>query len=153
MSDDSRARVYLDTNVFILAFESNAENFAHLRAFFEFLRRNEKIAVTSELTLAELLAPSQQPWRNRHLFYQNLLIWSGIIELRPITRSILIETADLRRRVRLKLPDAIHVVTSLQFGRRYFLSRDRDGRRLPDEMIHVQPDAEGIRSLMETLRA
>jgi predicted nucleic acid-binding protein len=148
-----RPEIYLDTDVFIYAFEGDPDEVQYLLAFFEFLQLHEDIAMTSELTLAELFASTRKHHQTSRTVYENLLIGEEFIELRPITRSILIETADLRRRLRLKLPDAIHVVTAVQGKCRYFLSADRDSRRLPDPMIHIRPDAKGIRGLMESLRA
>jgi len=146
-------KIYLDTNVFIYAFEGDPNEVRHLLIFFEFLQFHDGLAMTSELTLAELFASSREHHHSRRIVYENLLIGEEFIELRPVTRSILIETADLRKQHRLKLPDAIHVVTALQGQCRYFLSADRDGRRLPGEMMHVQPTAEGIQNVMESLRA
>ncbi len=152
-------RVYLDTNVFVRAFESRPEDVEDLKKVFAFLQQNRNLAVTSELTLAELLAPR---WMNdnapvarstvKRRFYLNLIVWSGFIDLRPVSRTILIETADLRMRARVKLPDAIHIVTAIEARCAYFMSADRDTRRLPEQMTHFFPEASGIRALMDTLR-
>jgi predicted nucleic acid-binding protein len=54
------AAIYIDTNVFIRAFESAAAANAPLEELFGGLKARPRAAVTSELTLAELLAPSKQ---------------------------------------------------------------------------------------------
>src|ERR1700731_3377691 len=83
----------------------------------DLLRGHPGVAVTSELTLAEVLPKAMVPRRRSYL---NLLIWSGIFDLRPVTRDILIETAEYRRKARArdvalpKLPDSIHIVTAIQ---------------------------------------
>jgi predicted nucleic acid-binding protein len=140
----SGTKAYLDANIFILAFESETDSFAHLRKFFEFMEEIGARAVTSELTIAEVLAPSTKPRPNRSAFYQNLLIWADLIELSPVTRSVLIETADLRRQLPLKLADAIHVVTAQKAGCQYFLSADKDVRRMPAGLAHIEPSEKNI---------
>src|SRR3954449_8465414 len=50
------ARVYLDANVFIYAVEHSPEHAAFLDGLFDLLEAGEVVAVTSELTLAEVLA-------------------------------------------------------------------------------------------------
>jgi hypothetical protein len=65
-----------------------------LRAFFEFALQHGDIVVTSELKLAEVLAPSRNPLPNKWAFYLNLFDESGVIDLQPVTRLILIETAE-----------------------------------------------------------
>src|ERR1700730_6920607 len=89
MTEDAlRRQVYLDTNVFIQAFEGRSKDVQHLRTAFAFMHQNRNLAVTSELTLAELLAPSQtkkgRPARpNKRDFYLNLIVWNDFIDLRP----------------------------------------------------------------------
>ncbi len=143
-------KVYLDTNVFIYAFEGNPEEWGHLQSFFEFAG-GQGAFVTSELTLAEILAPNLSGGLDQQAFYQNLLIWSGIIALYPVTRDILIETVDVRKRCRLKLPDAIHVATGLIAGCEFFVSHDKQANRTPPEMTHIDPTIAGIRDLVERL--
>jgi predicted nucleic acid-binding protein len=157
-------RVYLDTNVFIRAFETSPEEVSEFKNAFAFMKdtsmhRSRKLAVTSELTLAELLPPK---WTNggtpvapstvERRFYLNLIVWSGFIELRPVSRTILIETADLRKHARVKLPDAIHIVTAIEARCAYFMSGDRGTRCLPQQMKHLLPNSSGISALMDALR-
>ncbi len=125
----------------------------HLQSFFGIAASNKGAFVTSELTIAEILAPNLSSDLDQQAFYQNLLLWSDIIDLRPVTREILIKTADVRRKCRLKLPDAIHVATGLDAGCQYFVSHDKEANRLPAEMAHIDPTPEGIRNLMERLNA
>jgi len=150
-----RPRVYLDTNVFIRAFEENQET--AVRALFEEFRRHPKMAVTSELTLAELLAPVQRkgatPISTKRRFYLGLIVWSQFIDLLPVSRSIWIETADLRQQARHKLPDAVHLVTAIQAGCSFFMSADNGTKRLPQGMTHLIPDAGGVQTFMDAIRA
>lgn len=141
--------VYIDTNALIAGFESPLENARPVQDLLLRLRESPGAAVTSELTLAELLAPATRssplsaPVKKQ--LYLNLIVWSRLFDLRAVTREILIETADLRRvsSVKIKLPDAIHIVTAIHAGCKYFLSYD-NGVRTPQGMERVPPDRSGV---------
>lgn len=148
--------VYVDTNPIAYAFEGPEELASALMKLFSVFRTKPGLAVTSELTLAEVLPKKRIP--DRQFF--DLLIWSRIFDLRPVTREILVETANYRRDTgrRLpdghfampKLPDAIHVVTAIRNDCKFFLSSD--GRlKLPDTMKLVQATAGGVATLIEEL--
>lgn len=143
--------VYIDTNVFIAGFESPIHNAKPVQDLLVALRECPRSVVTSELTLAELLAPIDSPKalpaNKRRRLYFNLLIWRRLIELRPVARDILIETADLRKVAPHKLPDAIHVVTAIHAKCAFFLSNDRR-MRLPAGMTHLSPEPSGIEQFL-----
>jgi len=143
----SSSRLYFDANVFIYAVEGSDDIAARLRTLFELLSRNLNLAVTSELTLAEVL-PRADAIRRRN--YLELILHSGLFELYPVTRDVLIETADYRRITGAstpgaskpsmpKLPDAIHVVTAVRAGCGRMLSFDR-ALKLPDNMRRLTRD-------------
>ncbi len=147
--------IYIDTNPFIYAIEGEEAVARDLKNLFSLLRDRRRGAVTSELTLAEVLAKTPSPLHRRQ--YLDLLIWSGIVDLQPITREILIETAAYRREVppvnlqqrssMPKLPDAIHVVTAIRSGCNQILSAD--GRlKLPDGLQLIPADRAGITQLI-----
>jgi hypothetical protein len=92
--------------------------------------------------------------------YLDLIVWSGIINLQPVTRSILLEIVKYRRffatrrlgkpRRMPKLPDAIHVVTAMQAKCTHFLSADA-ALKLPTPLQHVKPDRAGIMTVIRQL--
>jgi predicted nucleic acid-binding protein len=111
-------------------------------------------AVTSELTLAELTAPTRRSggisFVTRKRMYFNLLVANRFIDLSPVTRDVLWETADFRRQAmrqgrNLKLPDAIHVVTAIRSKCRYMMSSDLRLGPLPNEMKLLSAEAEDIK--------
>ena len=115
-------RIYLDANVFIYAIEGASDIADLVQQLFGLLRRNRGIGVTSELTLAEILPKASTIQRNMYL---DLIIWSRIFDLHPVSRDVLIETADYRMAAGMpRLPDAIHVVTAIRTGCRTILSSD-----------------------------
>lgn len=151
------AFVYLDTNVFIVGFEYVGPESHAVQRFVNKLRDVPKAAVTSELTLAELLAPSKRtnsiPLADRMQLYGGLLIWSGLIDLRPVSRDVLLETAKLRHQWSYKLPDDIHVASAVESGCRYFMSNDKDMTRLPAGLQGVPANQFGVDLVIEALRA
>lgn len=110
------AKVYLDTNVFIRAFEGTDELSRVLVDLFA-LDVPQPAFATSELTLAELLV---HPYRHQDETgrerYDNLVRPSAWLNVGPVDRQVLTGAAVLRSKYRLKLPDAIHVSTALHFG-------------------------------------
>jgi predicted nucleic acid-binding protein len=152
------SKLYFDANVFIYAVEGSDDIAGLLRALFDLLSRDIGLAVTSELTLAEVL-PGANPIRRRN--YLELILYSGLFDLHSVTREILMETADYRRIVAAskpdglkahaampKLPDAIHVVTAVRAGCSRMLSFDRS-LKLPEGMLRVTRDE--LPQLMEEL--
>lgn len=154
MTSGERPRAYLDANVFIEALEGIEEISAPIREFFTRLKVAQSGAFTSELTLAEVLAPRSgvslnPPLKRRYL---DLMVWSRLFELRPVSRHILYETVRLRGVAKLKLPDAIHLATAIDNGCMYFLSRDADFKRMPRGMRRIEPSAAGLASVIEALQ-
>lgn len=118
------AKVYLDTNVFVRAFEGTDELSGALVDLLA-VDTPEPAFATSELTLAELLV---HPYRHHDEAererYENLIRPSTVLEVGPVDRAILMGAALLRSKYRLKLPDAIHVSTALHFGCDMLLTGD-----------------------------
>jgi predicted nucleic acid-binding protein len=149
-------RYYLDANVFIDFIEGNEDLSEPIDGLMESLRKRPGTAVTSELTLAEVLSPTKG--RKRHppirRLYLDLLVWSSFIDLRPVTRSVLYETATLRATnatAKLKLVDAIHLATAVLSGCQLFVSRDR-GIPMPIGMQRIEADHASVTAVLERLR-
>jgi len=146
--------VYVDANPFIYFIEGDESVAKRLKPFFDMVRSRPGAAVTSELTLAEVLAKARPDVRRNYL---NLIVWSNLFRLQPVTREILIDTSDYRRTsiralpggrtVMPKLPDAIHVVTAARSRCGAFLSAD-SGLHLPSGMIAYTPSEDGIGELL-----
>jgi predicted nucleic acid-binding protein len=138
--------VYFDTNVFVAGFETTQDDARPVQDLLLRLRETPGLAITSELTLAELLAPISRPGAlppaSRQRLYLNLLIWSKLFDLRAVTRDILLATADLRRAAPHKLPDAIHLVTASRAQCRFFLTYD-NGVRPPQSIERIPPTRAG----------
>jgi len=155
MTDQRNRRVYIDSNVFIYAVEGVTEIAAPAKDLIAFLREHRDLMFTSEITIAEVLAPASGtgawPLHIKRRPYMDLLIWSGAVTLVPVTRGILIDTAGLRTMARLKLPDAIHLSSAIQHDCRYLVTGDDDFKSLPRGMELVQADETGIYNLLKAL--
>lgn len=155
MTESVGQSVYLETNFFIKAVEGTTETAAAPKRLIAHLRSHPGTAFTSEITFAEPLAPPRRadalPLHVKRRVYLDLLLWSGFISLIPVSRDVLIETADLRTVARMKLPDAIHLVSAIRAKCEYLVSSDKDFTRLPAGMAHVKPDDEGINKLLKVL--
>ena len=142
--------VYLDSNSFMYGVEGEPALARPLQDLFVALRSRLGAGVASELVLAELLAPVRRPGalpqNQRRRAYLSLLVWDQSFALRPVTRDVLLETADLRSTLRLKLPDAVHMVTAVQARCPFIMSNDGDLSRPPAGLSHVRPDAQLRRS-------
>jgi predicted nucleic acid-binding protein len=117
---------YLDTNLFIYAVEGYEPEEAFVRALFLALEGGEFAAVTSELTLAEVLVrPFALGREDVAATYIELLRPSERLAVVPVDRAVLVEAARQRAALGIRLPDAIHVATALASGCGAFLTNDR----------------------------
>ncbi len=159
---DRSGGLYLDANVFIQALEGVDEIRAPIIAFFRKAVDSKARLVTSELTLSEVLAkPEMNGDQMLKRAYLDLVAWSGVVTLAPVTRSILVETARYRAISQRRgatpaqdrrnfLPDAIHVVTAIDLACGYFVSGDQR-INLPVDIIRVTPDGDGLQQLTEAI--
>ena len=108
-------RIALDTSVFIYQLEGNARYLALTDPVFSWLERAGHEAVTSTITMTELLVPSyRENDENRVDSFYGLL--STYPNLRWIAPDL--ETADLaaklRAQYRLRTPDALQAATAIR---------------------------------------
>ena len=124
------ARVYLDTNVFITAYEPKGGTSEEVWWLFDQLERGIVAGFTSELTPAELLTgPLVRRENDLADIYKVLINDAGNLRVVPIDRSILIKAAEIRAEVKsLRLPDAIHLASASLMNCSHLVSGDR---RLP----------------------
>jgi predicted nucleic acid-binding protein len=117
--------IYLDTNVWIYAIEGYSSYAKLLQEVFTQIDQGELVAVTSELTIAEVLVkPFQEDNLQVVQAYQSILQRSEKVKVIPINREILESAAKLRATTKLKLPDAIHLATAINQGAKTFITND-----------------------------
>uniref|UniRef100_B8HZM5 Ribonuclease VapC n=1 Tax=Cyanothece sp. (strain PCC 7425 / ATCC 29141) TaxID=395961 RepID=B8HZM5_CYAP4 len=119
-------RVYLDTNIWIYALEGYPAFSQELTNLFQAIDQGNLSAVTSELSLAELLVkPIQTLDVAQQDTYKQAITSSQYLSVIPVQRDILINAAILRATTSLKLPDAIHAATALITQCSTFLTNDQ----------------------------
>ena len=124
--------VYLDTNIFVYALEGYSEYEAVLREFFDDVAKGTVKAVTSELTLAEVLVkPLMEARDDICRAFDDAIRDSSGLEVMPIAREILIEAARIRSESGVRLPDAIHLATAVLSGCDSFITNDKSISDLP----------------------
>lgn len=161
-------RVYIDTNVFIMAMEGEEATREMLPGLFLVESSRAPVFVTSELTFSELVVKPYKE-QNDPLIdqYQNLILTSDWLSVAPIEKPILHYAAVLRaQHSSIKLPDAIHLSTAVGMSCSHFLTNDF-GIRGEYNLTHtrygvvkrakplqvIRPDLETIKLLIESLSA
>lgn len=126
LSDLKGKKVYLDANIFIYFLEGLPPFKEVVKKIFQAIENSEVHAVTSELSLAEVLV---KPFSDKNDFlvreYGELLVSKTSFDVLPIRRNILIEAAKIRSKNGYKLPDAIHMTTALTEKCVFFLTNDK----------------------------
>ncbi|MEM7534891.1 MAG: PIN domain-containing protein [Chloroflexota bacterium] len=118
-------RVYYDTNIFVYIIEGFKEYESLLNSLFAMMENEEMTVITSELSLAEALVyPIANNIHADQELYKGLFSQDSPVEVYPVTRQILIQSAEHRALVGDKLPDAIHMATALLSGCQYIISND-----------------------------
>jgi predicted nucleic acid-binding protein len=120
-------RLYVDTNIFIYAFENNdalAKKLLQLISLNE--GRKRPFLATSELVLAELMVdPLKKGNEPLVELYDNISIGNAFVSIGTVTREVLWHAAQLRSQfISLRLPDDIHLSTAMHFGCTQFLTAD-----------------------------
>ena len=114
--------IYLDTNFVIRFVES--EDWRLLQVL-EQAGPGLLELFTSELTLAEVMVgPLKSGDQALATYYQEFLTTDEFLQVVPIDRVILLETARIRAQYGTRTPDAIHCATALGAGCSVFLSSD-----------------------------
>lgn len=134
--------VALDTAVFIYLLEENRAFLPLVMPIFEAIDAGRLVAVTSAVTLLEVLVV---PMRNGDTAlaerYEVLLTQSRGLHLVDIDRSLLRAAAALRAKTSMKTPDALQVAAGLRFGAKAFVTGDRDIPTVGElAVIRLSPD-------------
>jgi predicted nucleic acid-binding protein len=118
-------RIGLDTSVFIYQLEANARYLALTDSVFSWMERAGHEAVTSTITMTELLVPSYRD-KDEHrvdAFYALLSTYPNLQWIAPD-----LEAADLgaklRAQYRLRTPDALQAATAIGAHATGFVTND-----------------------------
>ncbi len=117
--------VGLDTAPLIYFIEENPTYINMMGAFFEAMERGEFRAVTSVITLLEVLVyPLRQLDTTLADRYRNILSFSPSLRTVEVSREIAEKAAELRAIYNLQTPDSIQMATAIVNRASFFLTND-----------------------------
>lgn len=118
--------VALDAQIFIYFIEEDGRYLPLIKPLFEAIDRGDLAAITSGLSLMEVLVV---PYRSGNAAladrYESLLTHSRGLRFIEVDRQLLKAAAQLRATFKLKPPDAIQVAAALVGECKSFLTNDR----------------------------
>lgn len=129
-------RIYLDANAIIYALETEFSDTELSRSLIDAIDKQLIYAVTSELTIAEVLVKPLEAMREPTIIvYESFFSSSSQVELVAVSRDLIVESAKISAKTKVKLPDAIHIATAQASHCTFFLTHDeRLGRALPENL-------------------
>ena len=127
----SGEHIGLDTNVFIYFLETHPRYGSWCASLFDLIERGHNPAMTSAITLLELLV---QPYRDqKEDLAQKIFALTTTyprLEWVPLTMNLADRAAELRARYRLSTPDAIQLATAINRNATCFYGNDRGLKRV-----------------------
>lgn len=119
--------------MFILQVEENARYIAAVEAIFRWVEIPGRRAVTSTVTMLELLV---RPYRMADLdqvdLFYSLLSTYPNLEWAVTDLNIADRAAELRARKKLRTPDAIQIATAIASGATGYVTNDKVFKRVND---------------------
>ena len=128
----SNGAVYLDTSAIIYSVERHEPYLTLLAPVWQQAEARQFVVACSELAVAETLV---RPIRDGNEDLESAfraVFTAADVRLIPVTRQLWEDTARLRARTGLKIPDALHAATALRAGCALFITNDTDFRRVPE---------------------
>jgi predicted nucleic acid-binding protein len=134
-------RVGIDTMAILYLIEPNPPYHGIVRELFELVNNGALMALTSYLTLLEILVkPLEQGRADLVNQYREILLRSRSFTLHPVDEATAQKGAEIRAGYRLKTPDAIHLATAVVHGAQAFVTNDRELRRFREVEVLVLDD-------------
>ena len=115
----------LDSSVFIYQLEANSRYVALTDLVFRWLERPDSLAVTSAITMTEVLVPAYRTGDEQHVYeFQSLLSVYPNLEWVAADLEIADIGARLRAAHRLRTPDALQAASAIRRAATGFISND-----------------------------
>ena len=131
-------RIALDSSIFIYYMEAHPSYVDLAGVVFQWLETSSNTAVTSTLTMTELLV---HPYRasNEAMVNQYFGLLSSFPNLQwvPADLAIADTAARIRAQHRLRTPDALQVATAIRSGATAILTNDLDIARVPEIEVAI----------------
>jgi predicted nucleic acid-binding protein len=136
-------RLYTETAPLIYYVEENPTYVAKMDAIIEAIEDRPIEAVSSVITLTEVLTrPVKLGNARLEREYRDILLHSGGFRLLTITARIAESAAALRARYNLRTPDALHVAASIDARCDAFLTNDTGIKRVTEITVLVLDELE-----------
>ena len=117
----------------IIYFIEEGTYFDVVNLFFEALSKGKLKAVTSTITLLEVLV---HPYRcgDKDLAekYREILLYSDNLSTFPVSNEVADKSAELRAKYRIRTPDAIQIATALHGEASTFLTNDKNLKKVEE---------------------
>lgn len=135
----SGALIAIDTSPFIYYIEETIELEAVVQDLFEeCVDTGRNPSITTVITLAEALVGVHTSGRGYLVpLYRDILRGSENLTLLNLSAEMAERAAELRARYRLRLPDALQLAAALAFGATYFITNDKDLKRVTELRVIV----------------
>lgn len=118
-------KIALDTNLFIYAFEQHPRHGETVKAILDIVEEGKVEAVTSTITLTEILTkPIQEGNDTLEKRYRLLFTHFPNLTVVPVDVSVAERAACLRGKYGLKTPDALIVASAIVSGCDLFITND-----------------------------
>ena len=133
--------VAIDTAPFIYYIEEHKDYIGVIDSLFTQISQGNIIAFTSVITLIEVLAkPLEEDNKRLTNRYEDLLTNSKNLILTDIDRNISVESAKMRAKYIIKIPDAIQVASGLINGAKAFITNDNNLKKIKEIRVIVLDD-------------
>ncbi|MCD6231858.1 PIN domain-containing protein [Candidatus Aerophobetes bacterium] len=137
--------VGIDTMGFIYHFEKNEDYLPFTKVLFSSIEAGTIKAVTSMITLLEILVKPKKE-KNKRLVeeYKFLLHTFPNLKILPFDERIADVASSLRAEYNIKTPDAIQVTSSILAGAKAFITNEPSLKRINEFDIIVMKEMLGI---------
>jgi predicted nucleic acid-binding protein len=127
----------------IIYFVEERSHFGIVQPFFEALSRGYFRAITSIITLLEVLVqPYHHEDSNLAEKYKEILLHSDNLFIVPVSSEIADKAAEFRARYGIRTPDAIQIATALQGGSSIFMTNSRSLKKIQEIEVITLCDIE-----------
>lgn len=135
--------IALDTVTFIYHFEDNPQYAPLTQVVFDAIEGGQVTAVTSMITVAEVLTGAKKAGHPLILQYRALFAGYPNLTIVPVDMQIAERASDMRCQYGLKMPDVITLATALVCGAQALVTNDRNFTRVTELAVILLSDYVG----------
>lgn len=125
--------VGLDSNIFSYQFHQNPQFGPATKKIFDALSSNQLRAVTSIITLLEILSVNAPPNKIKGL--EKLFLEMPNLMTFPVNHEIAVMATTIRREYKFRTPDAIQLATAKHARAKAFITNDDDLKKFKELKI------------------